>query len=94
MAYILVQHTIEDYAKWKQAFDEHQPTREVSGSKGGFILRDANNPNQLTVLLEWDNLENARTFSSSDELREAMQRAGVLGPPTVSFLNEADKTSK
>ena len=42
---------------------------------------------------EWDSLEKACAFASSDELRERMQRAGVTGLPEVYFLDEADKPS-
>jgi heme-degrading monooxygenase HmoA len=89
MPYILVQHSVEDYEKWKPVFDEDATNRQATGSRGGLVFRNVDDPNQIIVLLEWDNLENARAFASSDELREAMERAGVTGPPTVYFLEEA-----
>jgi heme-degrading monooxygenase HmoA len=91
MPYLLVQHPVEDYDKWKRVFDEHATARKAAGSKGGVVLRDADDPNQVTILLEIENLADARAFAGSDDLREAMQRAGVTGPPNVSFLKEADK---
>ena len=93
MAYILVQHSVEDYERWKLRFDEHGAFRQAGGSKGGTIFRSAEDPNRITVLFEWDSLDNARAFAASAELREAMQEAGVTGPPDVSFLNGAEKTS-
>lgn len=93
MSYLLVQQSVEDYNKWKAVFDEHGAARQAAGSKGGFVLRNADDPNQITILLEWDNLDSARAFAGSDELREAMQRAGVTGPPNVYFLDEADRPS-
>ena len=93
MPYMLVQHSVENYDKWKLIFDEHGATRQAAGSKGGVVLRNADDPNQITILLEWDNLENARAFAGSDELREAMQRAGVTGPPNVYFLDGEDRPS-
>ena len=93
MPYFLVQISVEDYDKWKSVFDEGGATRQAAGSKGGFVLRNADDPNQITILLEWDNLDNARAFAGSDDLREAMQRAGVTGPPNVYFLDEADRPS-
>ena len=87
MVYIQVQHTVKDFDQWKAAFDEHASTRKAGGGTGkSDILRDAENPNQLVVLLEWDELGKARQFAQSQELREAMQNAGVIGPPTVRFL--------
>jgi hypothetical protein len=43
----------------------------------------------LVILLEWDDLEKARQFAQSEDLRQTMQRAGVLDQPDVYFLNEA-----
>ena len=95
MPYTLLQISIEDYDKWKPVFDEMGATRQATGSKGGFVLRNADDPNQISVLLEWDNLDNARAYTDSDDLREAMQRAGVIltGPPNVSYLDEVDRPS-
>ena len=92
MAYLLIQVSVEDYDKWKPGFDEGGPSRQANGSKGGIVLRNADDPSHITVLLEWDGLESARAFASSDELRERMQRAGSTGSPDVYFLDEADRT--
>lgn len=93
MPYILTQISVEDYEKWKPVFDEVGSIRQAKGSKGGLVLRNADDPNQITVLLEWDNLDNARAFAGSDELREAMQRGGVVltGPPNVKFYDAVDR---
>jgi hypothetical protein len=43
------------------------------------------------ILLEWDSLEKARQFGQSDDLRNTMQRAGVVGKPEVYFLEELER---
>jgi heme-degrading monooxygenase HmoA len=91
MSYLLIQSTVEDYAKWKSAFDEYATNRKTSGSKGGELFRSADNPNEITILFEWDVLDNARQFTQSDDLRQAMQRAGVVGRPDLYFLEEVEK---
>jgi hypothetical protein len=45
-------------------------------------------PNQITVILRADDLKRAKEFGESADLRQAMQAAGVVGPPDVRFLNE------
>jgi hypothetical protein len=45
------------------------------------------------ILLEWDEMDKARQFAQSEELREAMERAGVADQPDVYFLNEVEQTS-
>ena len=50
MAYILVRHKVKDYEKWKPAFDEHETTRKDSGSKGGRLFRNTEDPNEIVVI--------------------------------------------
>jgi heme-degrading monooxygenase HmoA len=92
MATILIQHTVEDFDKWKAAFDKHAKIRKDAGSKGGTVYRNAEDPNHVTVVLKWDDADNARAFAGSAELREAMQQAGVTSAPTAFFLEKVDKT--
>ncbi len=91
MAYILVRHKLADYAKWKPVFDQHGATRKASGSRGGQIFRSAGDPNETVVLLEWDDLAKPRQFAQSDDLRNAMQRAGVADRPDVYFLEAIER---
>ena len=44
MPFILVRHTVADFATWKPAYDEHAAMRKDAGSKGGQVLRSADNP--------------------------------------------------
>jgi len=88
MASMLVKHQVNDYAEWKKVFDSMADLRASNGELANKIYRDASNPNSLTVLNTWDSLENARKFANSPELKAAMQKAGVEGPPNISFLNE------
>jgi heme-degrading monooxygenase HmoA len=92
MSHMLVHHNVEDYGKWKPVFDEHSSFRKEMGSKGGRVFRSANDPNDLFILFEWDNAENAKKFSQSDNLKETMQKAGVKGMPDIYFVEETATT--
>ena len=94
MPYMLVRHKVTDYVKWKLGFDAHSVTRQVNGSRGGQLFRNASDPNELVVLLEWDNLEKARQFAQSEDLREVMQRAGVVDHPDIYFLKDGEQLSR
>ena len=91
MPYLLVRHKVTDYEKWKSAFDAHSITRQANGSRGGQLFRNVTDPNELVVLLEWHDLEKARQFSQSEELRAKLQEVGVLGPPDFYFLEEIEQ---
>jgi hypothetical protein len=42
-------------------------------------------------LFEWDDLDKARTFAQSEDLRQIMQRAGVADRPDLYFLEEVEQ---
>ncbi len=74
MLYMLVRHRVSDYSKWKSIFDEHTSTRKANGSKGGRLLRSRDNPNELVIFFEWDDLKKVHQFAESDDLRKTMER--------------------
>jgi heme-degrading monooxygenase HmoA len=90
MAYVLVRHTVADFAKWKPLFDQHGEVRKTYGFKGGSLLRNANNPNELVILFEVESPDQARAFIQSENLRETMQQAGVIDQPTVFLLEKIE----
>jgi heme-degrading monooxygenase HmoA len=90
MSYLSIRHTIADYAKWHAGFDANEAARRAAGATGvNQVYRDVENPNQITVMLEWNTAENARNFASDPALKEAMNDAGVTSTPEVRFLNRA-----
>jgi uncharacterized protein (DUF1330 family) len=88
--YVVVDHKVKEYAKWKPAFDDHSSARRKLGSKGGLLFRVSGEPNHLVVLLEFDKKENATTFYESDDLKKVMQDAGVIGKPDVIFAEKIE----
>jgi len=44
-------------------------------------------------LLEWDSIENAQKFGQSENIKEIMKNAGIVGIPAIYFIEEAAKTS-
>lgn len=91
MPYVLVRITFEDYTKWKAVFDDSATLRETYSSKGVRVFRSVDKSNEVVILGEYEDLERARQLFQSQEFREATKRAGVSGPPEVSFLDEVDR---
>jgi quinol monooxygenase YgiN len=89
MAMMMVQHTVKDYGQWKKGFDSAAGLRTSAGELSAQVYRDSNDPNKVTVMNKWNSLANAQKFAHSPELKEAMEKAGVSGAPTITFLNEA-----
>lgn len=88
MPHLLVDHRVENYGDWRPVFDDHRTARESFGCTGERVFQAADDPDHVVVLLEWDDVEDARRFVDSETLREAMADAGVVGDPTLTFLQE------
>ncbi len=87
MIYLHVRHTVEDYAMWKEGFDKHIAARQAGGATDeAYVMRNVDDPNEITTVLGWSDLEKARAFTQSASLKESMQKAGVTGSPEVRFL--------
>jgi heme-degrading monooxygenase HmoA len=91
MPHALVRITVEDFAKWRPVFEEAATLRKAHGSKGVQIFRSVDKPNEVVLVAEYEELEKARQLFQSPEFREATKRAGVLGSPEVSFLDEVGR---
>lgn len=91
MIYLHVRHTVANYSRWKSAFDDHAGTREAGGATGEtYILRNTDNPNDVTLIMGWKSLAQAQMFTRNPELPLIMQSAGVIGTPEISFQEAAN----
>ena len=84
--HMLIRHKVADFAKWKPAYDAHLSARHTAGLKEEHLFRNAQDPNEVLLLFSMEDIEKAKTFVASDDLREAMNKAGVSDKPDVYFL--------
>lgn len=89
MVYLLMQQEIADYTQWRAVFDSNEELRRSRGVQSTRVFRGLENPNAITLLVEWDNIEHAKSWLNDTRLRAALQEAGVLSAPAVTFLNES-----
>ena len=87
MTHILIRHKVADFAKWKSAYDAHLAARKEAGLTEESLLRSIDNPNEVVLLFQAEDLKRAKAFSKSSNLREAMKKAGVKGKPDILFLS-------
>jgi quinol monooxygenase YgiN len=88
MIQVLVHHQVADYRNWRSVFDAALDFRHEGGECSCRIFRKAGNPNDLTLLFEWEDIERAKRYMTSDDLRKKMQQSGVIGPPEIEYLAE------
>jgi len=88
MTVLLIRHRVRWYDAWKAVFDEDATARHAYGARGERIFRSVADADEVLVFLEWDDPERALLYVRSDDLREAMVRAGVADRPDVWILGE------
>lgn len=93
MPFTVVRHKVADYGKWKRAFDADAGNRREHGSKGGYLLRNADDPNEIVIVLEWDSIQGMREFAQSPRLKEAMREGGVIDTPDLYMCEEVEKVA-
>jgi hypothetical protein len=87
MPYLLVRHKVSDFSKWKAAYDTHLAARQKAGLKEEHLLRNTDEPNEVVLLFQTADVQKAKEFGGSAELREVMQNAGVVDKPDIYFLS-------
>jgi hypothetical protein len=85
MNMMIVTHKVSDYAKWLTAYEAHDSMRLASGIHNYVIGRGVQDSNTIMVAVKIDDLDKAKAFSTSASLKQAMQKSGVKGAPSVSF---------
>ena len=84
--HVLVRHKVADFAKWKPVYDAHLSVRQKAGLKEEHVFRNADDPNEVLLLFSAEDLDKAKAFTASDDLRQAMEKAGVSDKPDVYSL--------
>lgn len=80
-----VLHECTDFNRWKLAFDADAPNRKAAGLADLFVLRHADKPNLIALVMSVSDRARAQAMLDSPQLRDTMQTAGVIGRPEIHF---------
>jgi len=83
---MIVQHKVADFAKWKMSYDEHDSMRLAHGVHSYVLGRGVQDSNTVLVVVKVDDIAKAKSFAKDPSLKKAMQKGGVTGAPTISFV--------
>src|SRR5213592_150477 len=83
--HVLVRHKVADFAKWKPVYDAHLSARQNAGLKEEHVFRNADDPNEVLLLFSAEDIDKAKAFIASDDVRQTMEKAGVSDKPDVYF---------
>ena len=78
---------VDDFDEFKSLFDS-DPVGRKQAAKGHLMLRSLDNPNEVFTRVEFDSLEEAKTFRDRLLASGALDTTTVLTPPTIVELVE------
>ena len=89
MVRLFIRHNVDDYQAWRQGYDDFDEQRRSMGVTGDAVYQSIDDPSDVTAWHDFDTAEEAQAFVGSDELKNAMQNAGVQGEPEIWFVTES-----
>ena len=84
--YLFMKFDVADFAKWQVVYDNHLFARQQFKLKDLYVLRNIENQNNVTILLEVEDVERAKRFLASEDLHSKVKESGVVGELTCEFL--------
>jgi hypothetical protein len=91
MPVLRIDHVVNDFDAWKQAFDSDPVGREAGGVRSYRILRPAGERDHVLVDLEFDAIDEAQAFA--EKLRTLWGEVGAslgLEDPSARVLQEIE----
>jgi hypothetical protein len=88
MATLFARHKVKNFGEWKAAYDAFDEERKTMGVTGQGAYQSDDNPNDVTIYHHFKSIDAAMAFGEDPRLKEVMERAGVVGPPDIWFVNQ------
>ncbi|MCH7586093.1 MAG: hypothetical protein IH941_13210 [Acidobacteria bacterium] len=85
-AALIISYQVADFDAWKAVFDANEQGRQKQGYVGHHINRAENDPNSLTIYLAVEDVDSAKTYVTSDDVKSLMEKAGVTSQPEFMWM--------
>ena len=85
-AAVMLRYQVADFDQWKAGFDKNEANRIANGFVGHHVNRAENDPNTLAIYLAVGDVDKAKAYSDSDEVKALMKEAGLTSTPEVLWL--------
>jgi len=82
---LTVHFKVKDFNAWRSSYNGHEKDRVSAGITNGKVFRSADDTNDVLILQDVADVAKARTWLSSNEMKTAMEKSGVIGSPSIRF---------
>lgn len=81
---IIVKRNLKDYDSWKKVVLTGNQMRKEKGSKSMSVYRSAKNPNEVYLVLDWDDQKSYLDYFDLPEVQKALAETGTTEVVEVS----------
>ena len=82
-----ISFTVRDYDKWHPGYAAHDSARKAAGLTSSAVGRGLDNDKWVSVYCMVSDLQKAKDFAASPDLKAAMDKSGVNSKPTIDYWN-------
>lgn len=82
--YIIVKRVLKDFDSWKTLVSSGNETRREKGSQGMSVYRSIKNPNEVYLVIEWEDHKSYLDYFNLPEVQKALADMGTTEIVEVS----------
>lgn len=86
MTYLICRNKVADFDRWKRVFDSHAEAQRASGLRVQHVWRNIDDPTDVHMLFQVDDLAKARAFVNSPKVSETQRASGLIDKPEMYFV--------
>lgn len=83
--------TVVDFDAGKKGNDAYAPEQKKAGVLRKSVYRSVDNPNEVTIIHDFNDIGKAKAFAASPDLAAPMARMGAPGKPEVWITTSAER---
>ena len=91
---LIIGHRVKDFSTWKASFDLAEAVREKYGIRTRMVMQGYSDPNVAMVFTEVNDVNRAKEYVTSQNLKNSMEMAGVESKMDLYWLQSHLKASQ
>jgi hypothetical protein len=91
MPYLLIRETVRNHEAFHAVLDYDARRRQRLGCKGVRLMRNRAVPDDMFLLMEWEDAERALKYTAAYETQDARAWGGVVGEVKSFLLDEIEE---
>ena len=87
--FVVLIHRCKNFSEWKKGYATDLAERTAATLTELNLMQSTSDPNEVVIFFKVGDFEKLKTFMESPGLKARMEKAGVIGKPTVHLLQAA-----